>query len=76
MQFIFIWLKEKYASIETIDDGATLQFKQSYLFSNLHSWEMENDIELSWNFFATSHGKGDVDGIGGTIKRTVWRHKN
>ena len=35
---------------------------------------MEHDIKLSWNFFATSHGKGVVDGIGGTVKRTVWRH--
>ena len=26
------------------------------------------------NFFITSHGKGVVDGIGGTVKRTVWRH--
>lgn len=24
-------------------------------------------------FFATSHGKGVVDGIGGTVKRAVWR---
>ena len=24
------------------------------------------------NFFATSHGKGVVDGIGGTVKRVVW----
>ena len=24
--------------------------------------------------FAISHGKGVVDGIGGTVKRTVWRH--
>ena len=27
-----------------------------------------------WNFFATSHGKGVVGGIGGTVKRGVWRH--
>ena len=77
MQFIFICLKEKYVSIETIaifSDGAASQFKQRYLFSNLHSWEMEHDIKLSWNFFATSHGKGVVDGIGETVKRTVWRH--
>lgn len=77
MQFIFGCLKEKYASIETIDifsDGASSQFKQRYLFSNLHSWEMEHDVKLSWNFFATSHGKGVVDGIGGTVKRTGWRH--
>ncbi len=25
-------------------------------------------------FFATSHGKGVVDGIGGTVKRAVLRH--
>ena len=30
--------------------------------------------ELTWNFFATSHGKGVVDGLGGTVKRAVWAH--
>jgi hypothetical protein len=29
--------------------------------------------ELSWNFFASSHGKGVIDGLGGTLKRYVWR---
>ena len=29
---------------------------------------------MKWNFFATSHGKGVVDGVGGTVKRAVWRH--
>ena len=35
---------------------------------------MANDrnIDLSWHFFATSHGNGVVDGIGGTVKRLVW----
>ena len=28
---------------------------------------------LTWDFFATSHGKEAVDGIGGTVKQTVWR---
>jgi hypothetical protein len=28
---------------------------------------------LQWNFFATSHGKGEVDGIGGCAKRAVWQ---
>jgi hypothetical protein len=27
---------------------------------------------LRWHFFATSHGKGCVDAVGGTIKRAVW----
>ncbi|CAF4753334.1 unnamed protein product, partial [Rotaria sp. Silwood2] len=30
-------------------------------------------IELTWNYFATSHGKGVVDGLGGTIKRLAYR---
>ena len=55
-------------------DSATSQLKQRYHFSNLHSWEMEHDIKLSWNFFATCRGKGIIDGIGGTVKRTVWKH--
>lgn len=33
---------------------------------------MNHNINLTWSFFATSHGKGAVDGIGGTIKRCVW----
>ena len=30
-------------------------------------------IHIFWNFFTTSHGKGAVDGIGGTVERSVWR---
>ena len=33
-------------------------------------------LKLEWHFFATSHGKGVVDGIGGTVKRTVLRAVN
>ena len=77
MQRILTHLKASYPGIETIDifsDGPTSQFKQRFLFSNLHGWEMEHDLKIRWNFFATSHGKGMVDGIGGTLKRAVWRH--
>ena len=59
--------------INVFSDGAASQFKQSYLFSNLHEWENEYSMTLIWNFFATSHGKGAVDGIGGTVKRSVSR---
>ena len=30
-------------------------------------------MKITWNFFATSHRKGVVDGIRGTLKRAVWR---
>lgn len=75
--YILKYLTVKYKGIRQIDvfsDGASSQFKQRYLFSNLHLWEMEFDVELQWNFFATSHGKGVVDGLGGTVKRSVWRY--
>lgn len=29
-------------------------------------------MKCEWLFFATSHGKGAVDGVGGIIKRMVW----
>ena len=70
-------LKSKHPNIEQMEvfsDGPCSQFKQWYLFSNLHLLEQEYKIKLRWNFFATYHGKGVVDGIGGTIKRTVWRN--
>ena len=76
MSVLFRKLLEKYPSIEAINvfsDGAESQFKQQYLFSNLYGWEKEFSVCLTWNFFATSHGKGAVDGIGGTVKQNVWR---
>ena len=29
--------------------------------------------EIEWNYFQANHGKGAVDGVGGTIKNTVFR---
>lgn len=26
-----------------------------------------------WNFFKSYHGKGPHDGIGGAVKRTIWK---
>ena len=77
MQYIFNHLKSKCPDMKVINifsDGASSQFKQKFLFSNLYAWEQEHDLTIIWNFFATSHGKGVVDGIGGTVKRAVWRH--
>ena len=75
MPVLFQKLSAKQTSVRTINvfsDGATSQFKR-YLFSNLHGWEKKFSIGLTWNFFATLHGKGAINGIGGTVKRSVWR---
>ena len=74
MQYILNHLKAKCPNIKILDvfsDGAG---SQKYLSSNLYSWEKDHKINIHWNSFATSHGKGVVDGIGGTVKRAVWRY--
>ncbi|CAF1624521.1 unnamed protein product, partial [Didymodactylos carnosus] len=53
-------------------DGAASQFKNRYLLQHLTTMMDKTDLDLSWNYFASSHGKGIVDGIGGTLKRLVW----
>ncbi|CAF4595001.1 unnamed protein product [Rotaria sp. Silwood2] len=58
--------------VDCFSDGAASQFKQRFHFRNLVQIANEHNIDLSWHFFATSHGKGVVDGIGGTVKRLVW----
>ena len=58
--------------VNFISDGAASQFKQKFLFTNLTFMEEVHHIKVVWNFFATSHGKGVVDGIGGHVKRLVW----
>ena len=76
MTYLFNHLATKNPQIKTINifsDAASSQFKQRYLFSNLHEWATDFGVQLVWNFFATSHGKGAVDGIGGSLKRSVWR---
>lgn len=69
-------LTGRHINIEVIDvfsDGTSIQFIQKYLFSNLSKWQSAYGVTTDWHFFATSHGKGIIDGIGGTVKRSVWR---
>ena len=77
MSRILSILREKYPDFQQINvfsDGPSSQFKQRFLFSNLHLWEQKFNCEMCWHFFATSHGKGIIDGLGGTVKRSVWRY--
>lgn len=37
------------------------------------NYEKDFKIKAEWNFFASSHGKGVCDGIGGTVKRHAYR---
>ena len=61
--------------LHIFSDGAGSQFKNRFVLSQvvqptlLHA-KLQS---LDWSFFATAHGKGPVDGVGGTVKRAVWR---
>ncbi|CAF1352818.1 unnamed protein product, partial [Didymodactylos carnosus] len=75
IEIILNELKTHVPNLKQIDffsDGAVSQFKQRFMFHNLIQIAHEYKIALSWNFFATSHGKGVVDGLCGTVKRLVW----
>ena len=50
-------------------DGATSQFKNKFMMEGMKMLSIKHNIPLSWNFSATGHGKGPVDGIGGCLKR-------
>ena len=57
----------KYLSIWS--DGPSSQFKNRCI-GVLLIWMAKNfSLSIDWNYFATSHGKGPVDGIGGNVKR-------
>ena len=75
----FLWhminhfVKGKHPSVNHVyafSDGPTSQFKNRFLVNFLH--KLNKVVNIQWNFFATSHGKGVVDGIGATVKRLVW----
>lgn len=59
--------------IDIFSDGAASQYKNKYNLINLASFEKDFNVKAEWHFFATSHGKGACDGIGGTVKRLASR---
>ena len=59
--------------IHYFSDGCTAQYKNYKNFMNLCYHKVEFDLDASWSFFATSHGKSPCDGIGGTVKRSLAR---
>lgn len=64
-------IRLKFPNVGTIhfwSDGPSKQYKNKKNFFLLCSVP-----RTTWNFFATSHGNGAPDGIGGTVKRTADR---
>ncbi|XP_060754349.1 uncharacterized protein LOC132865864 isoform X2 [Neoarius graeffei] len=59
--------------LHIFSDGSASQFKNRFVWFFLASTFMEifPAITAEWHYFATGHGKGAVDGVGGTVKRAV-----
>ncbi|XP_017485824.1 PREDICTED: uncharacterized protein LOC108374346 [Rhagoletis zephyria] len=70
-------IQSQFEGISTVfifSDGSTSQFKNKYILTSIPSFVSEFGLKhLEWNFFATSHGKGAVDGVGAVVKRKVWQ---
>lgn len=52
-------------------DGPSSQFKNKFMAALIPYFEERFQLKIIWNFFATAHGKGCVDGIGANVKSMV-----
>ena len=62
LERVFIHLKSLIPSIQELaifSDGSASQFKQRFSFRNLPHIARRFSLKLSWNFFASHHGKGE-----------------
>ena len=60
-----------YNKVIIFSDGPSSQFKSKYM-ARFYSILQRKGLSIEWHFFATLHGKGVVDGLGGTVKRVAW----
>ena len=69
------FLKGKFETDKIIyfSDGCAAQYKNCKNFVNLCHHEEDFGLKSEWHFFATSHGKGPCDGVGGSVKRLAAR---
>lgn len=51
--------------------GPAPNLKNKFMAGFYHTLQKKG-LRIKWPFFATSHGKGVIDGLGGTVKRMVW----
>ena len=72
--FILSTMQANY-DIKTVkfwSEGCVSQFRSQFDFFMLS--KVDHSINIEWNYFEANHGKGVVDGIGGTVKHAVYSH--
>lgn len=71
---MFLSKLREYLEFDTVcfwSDGCASQFRSQYCFALLCLYDA--NLNITWHYFESNHGKGCIDGIGGTIKRLVYR---
>ena len=58
---VFVW-----------SDGCASQFRSKFVFSLMTYFDKTMDVE--WHYNEAHHGKGPMDGVGGTVKNVVFRN--
>ena len=70
-QLISDLLSKEVKKLYIWSDGPSSQFKNKFVANTLLWLSEKHSVNIEWHFFATSHSKGCVDGVGGSIKRHV-----
>ncbi|XP_022107154.1 uncharacterized protein LOC110988171 [Acanthaster planci] len=72
-RYLLQMLKSKFEfdTVHFFSDGCSAQFRSKHSF--MHFTKFDPSLKFYWNYFETSHGKGPVDGVGGTVKSVVYR---
>ena len=66
------WIKSEVPGVRhthIISDGCASQFKNRYQFANVANHAEDFGHTASWHFTPTGHGKSEVDGINGVLKK-------
>jgi len=65
-------IKQHFPTVRNVafwTDGPTSQLKNKFIFILTAKLANVYELKISWNYFATSHGKGPNDALGGNAKR-------
>ena len=73
---VLAFMREKYdlpsgITLHVWRDGCSAQFRSRFVFPLLY--DMDRSIKLQWYYNERHHGKGPMDGVGGTLKNLVYR---
>ena len=72
LEYVTSAFKLEKSNVYVWSDGCASQFRSRYTFYLMTMYDPMYDI--TWYYNERHHGKGPMDGIGGTIKNIVFRH--